>query len=540
MAQPQSRLQGVVDLLTLLSGNTGKTKETRSGGTTTTQTQLSPNDVTAIIKSVLGSNQGLAAVSSGQRAAGLYDSTVQTQLANDLLSRVTTDVAAKVAPTTVTKSPEKVVRGPVGSNDRGLALAGLGFLNKHRKDLMSLFESSNTSAPDFTYTPTEQDFSAPANVAGLGMSIDQLSGASDLGNISSFLPGLNNIDSLLPDLGLDNLTSDLTSLVNPGAFQFDPFTTVADLASFANGGVVKKKGKQNFANGGVINEAVMADVNYTPDEGRATDPVFKYLADKYTFLDRFEEQKRKQHSIFSQPDATRAAYEANEYYDIESGTTKSHGWRPSIEFALGDDKFLVPSGRTTGLRNLAPGEKPPEGQSAILGNRVPVREEPYDRKGHINLKGWTIDDREENGSFFSGLLGGILPVLSIIAPAFGGFAGLFGGLGSTVANSAFNFAANTGLKELAKPPVPDQVSFADIIDVPQIQQIAADMQEEQRRKLRGYANGFVGILPGNDRQGKDNITINVGGGEAVIPTDVVDALGEEFFTNLISQFHREV
>lgn len=60
-----------------------------SGGTTTvtTSNNVSPGAVDALIKNILEGTNGLAAVSSGQRTAGLYGSSTNQLLTNDLIAR---------------------------------------------------------------------------------------------------------------------------------------------------------------------------------------------------------------------------------------------------------------------------------------------------------------------------------------------------------------------------------------------------------------------------------------------------------------------
>lgn len=69
------------------------------GSGTTTQTNTSSETVSddkakAYLQQILESNSGLAAVSSGQKAAGMYSSTVNQQLTNDLLARASAQTAA--------------------------------------------------------------------------------------------------------------------------------------------------------------------------------------------------------------------------------------------------------------------------------------------------------------------------------------------------------------------------------------------------------------------------------------------------------------
>lgn len=71
--------------------------QTLKGGpkTTTTSGEVVSNEKsTALLKQLLESNNGLAAVSSGQKGAGLYSSSTNKLLTNDLLARSSANVAA--------------------------------------------------------------------------------------------------------------------------------------------------------------------------------------------------------------------------------------------------------------------------------------------------------------------------------------------------------------------------------------------------------------------------------------------------------------
>src|SRR4030067_1282723 len=84
-----SDLSSIASILKLFTKTPAKT--VTDSTTETTGLQLGPEQVQALLKSVLqgtGSGQGLASVAGGQKAPGLYKSTVQQQLVNDLLARV--------------------------------------------------------------------------------------------------------------------------------------------------------------------------------------------------------------------------------------------------------------------------------------------------------------------------------------------------------------------------------------------------------------------------------------------------------------------
>ena len=121
MAQ-ESSIGNLLTLLQAFSGKSGTT--TTTGGTSTKQTVLDQNTLNAIMKSALEGNQGLANVASGQRAAGMYDSTVNTQLTNDLLSRLATQTAVAGAPTVTTTPKTTVTTAAPGVGMGGVGMIG--------------------------------------------------------------------------------------------------------------------------------------------------------------------------------------------------------------------------------------------------------------------------------------------------------------------------------------------------------------------------------------------------------------------------------
>lgn len=77
---------------------------TQTGGTTTTTTSTNtdPKAVQAVVDSILQGTNGLAAVSSGQRSAGLYGSSTNQLLTNDLIARTAAEAAKLNQSTTQT------------------------------------------------------------------------------------------------------------------------------------------------------------------------------------------------------------------------------------------------------------------------------------------------------------------------------------------------------------------------------------------------------------------------------------------------------
>ena len=104
--------------------NTGGQTTQNSGaltntGTVTTSESVSPDAVNALVRSILEGTNGLAAVSQGQRTAGLYNSSTNQLLANDLITRTAGQAAALNRSSTVANNT-------VQADTRGTTQASVG------------------------------------------------------------------------------------------------------------------------------------------------------------------------------------------------------------------------------------------------------------------------------------------------------------------------------------------------------------------------------------------------------------------------------
>lgn len=114
---------------------TGPQTVTTSDRTQTTEEIASPEAVQALVKQMLEGTSGLAAISSGQKNAGMYNSTTNSMLTNDLMSRVAAAGAAlnKKQVTTVSggtqttsgTTTEKVMTPQISEGDLAKLMAGL-------------------------------------------------------------------------------------------------------------------------------------------------------------------------------------------------------------------------------------------------------------------------------------------------------------------------------------------------------------------------------------------------------------------------------
>lgn len=204
-------LQGITGVTDLVTDK--KTKTKTSGGTTT---QTSGLDITAegrnkLIEDALSSNSGLAETSSGKNRAGLYNSSTNQLLVNDLLDRVSASVdrdTAKQVTTTVASPTSQTAVTParVGLGDAALGIGG-AVAAKEIYDIFSsagsVIEELPSFVPAFEGAEAFADFGGLADVTGgfpvIGSALKFLSGEPEdaLASGAGFLLG----NSLLPGVG---------------------------------------------------------------------------------------------------------------------------------------------------------------------------------------------------------------------------------------------------------------------------------------------------------------------------------------------------
>lgn len=160
-----SELDVLASLLKMFQGEKTSSTKTDTGGsfTETQQTQMSPEIMAGLLKSALESNQGLASVSQGQRSAGLYNSSTNRLLANDLLSRLTARTAEAGAPKVVSRQAAPTIsttnKTDGGSDMLGKLLLGMTAYQKlggtkglksGYKDILDLISGGSASGASAT------------------------------------------------------------------------------------------------------------------------------------------------------------------------------------------------------------------------------------------------------------------------------------------------------------------------------------------------------------------------------------------------------
>lgn len=121
----------LADIISLIKLGSSSSQTTTSGKT------LTADQVQALLKKTLEGTQGLASITGGEKAAGLYNSTVATQLTNDLVSSAAAEAAAQsTASTSTTTTPATV--NPMKA---GLAMGGAQLLS-------SMFNPADAKNPE--------------------------------------------------------------------------------------------------------------------------------------------------------------------------------------------------------------------------------------------------------------------------------------------------------------------------------------------------------------------------------------------------------
>jgi hypothetical protein len=189
-----SLLQAAPNLVNLFADKT--TTQSTSGGTQSTQLQLTPDAVTAMINKLMQGTSGLAATASGQKGVGLYNSSTNQLLVNDLLAKVATETAAKAAPTVTTTSPQTSTNVAKAQVDPMMTALGIGGSIVGKKLLKSIIDGGSSTAASAA-TAAAGDLSGTILNAGGSDLASSIGGLDFIGNVASAGDIGNTISSLV-------------------------------------------------------------------------------------------------------------------------------------------------------------------------------------------------------------------------------------------------------------------------------------------------------------------------------------------------------
>ena len=226
LASLMQMFQGTKSTTTTSGGGTGGFTETKSSS-------LKEEDLANLLKTALESNQGLAAVTQGQRAAGMYNSSTNKLMTNDLLARLTAQAAQQGASQTVTRTGSPNQPQPQ-TQTQTVKSGGV----RNQGDLSKLVLGMTA------YNKLKGDPLAQKALSGAGSLIesgyDSLVGNTGTGAAAFDMAGPANFEQALApisassDFGMSNLSSDLGFMTDMNTSSFaDLFTGsgAADMAS---------------------------------------------------------------------------------------------------------------------------------------------------------------------------------------------------------------------------------------------------------------------------------------------------------------------
>lgn len=141
---------------------------TSKSGSSSTQTNITPEAMQAILTQILGGTAGLASVANGEKTAGLYGSSTNQLLTNDLLTTAAQKAALAGASTTTTKREDPAL----SPGKTAAAIGGLSLVQNLLKDqgglagLVKQFSGSKAGITTPVNTPVDTSAGNDPGVSG--------------------------------------------------------------------------------------------------------------------------------------------------------------------------------------------------------------------------------------------------------------------------------------------------------------------------------------------------------------------------------------
>lgn len=208
----------VSNLLALLSNSSALFSDRKSSITQTDS--ISSDGLNALLQHILESNSGLAQVASGEKGAGLYNSSTNQLLINDLLTRAAGEVQSRNTTRTVTSNHKAPIGSKVGNVLSSAAALKSGYeaINKFSKGALG---KKVDSAYDYVQDQLFGTGSSPTAGGSTGSfsSGSSVNTSGGLGNIGSGVSiGSGGIDSIIANTtaGLNSADA-FAALLNNGA-----------------------------------------------------------------------------------------------------------------------------------------------------------------------------------------------------------------------------------------------------------------------------------------------------------------------------------
>lgn len=251
-----------VSMLNMLAGLPktlfgSKASSLTTGGSTTEQTVFSQEAINSILRGIMegtSGGSGLAAITGGQKAPGLYNSTTRNLLTNDFIARAAAQTAEKNAPRITTREPTRRVEttpgvmgkgtaalltaAAIGSSKKGRAAVGEGY-DKLTQILSGKDALGNASTVGDWVGSEMYDFAdvGTSILSGTGSASSALELGDDLlgsglfnsGGADVASSGVSSLASMFPETDLESFAS----LVEGG----DSISFLPDMGGFSTAGL---------------------------------------------------------------------------------------------------------------------------------------------------------------------------------------------------------------------------------------------------------------------------------------------------------------
>lgn len=278
------------------------TTSTGGGSTETTSSNVSPEAINEIVKQLMSNpNNGLAAVSSGQRQAGIYNGTTNQLLTNDLISRVAGQAAALNKTETRTRSDNTTSKVKTAAPIKpGVGAGAIGLLQLIPKQVKDRITDSVLG----TGSSSAQSSGIKLGASGSGSNLNPNQEAYSFGGPSTGVYAqdgfdmsyIDSIQSATDTLGSD---IDLDTMLGGGSFVGDDIDLsfldeIVPASDDLSGAVLDDAFWDDilFADGGEVKSEKSSD----KDKPREISRVFGGMLQK-AIKDLLQTQKRREDAV---------------------------------------------------------------------------------------------------------------------------------------------------------------------------------------------------------------------------------------------------
>lgn len=251
-ADSMNTLVGLTNMIGAIQGTSKNQSSTQ-----TTQGNISQAGVDRVLQQILAGKGGVKDIAGAARGAGLYNSSTEAQLQNDLAARAAGEVAARQAGTTTT-TDTTVDQPGLGIGSLIKPMIGMGLIRPLLDQVMGMGTAGSTGTTAAASAPltTAGQVTAPNPIAA-GTATGDLSNMAQASMVNT-ASGINNVISGLTASGSGAAVQGTGAL--GGSLASDLGMTAADAASAASTAVNTGSAAAGGAAGGLSGIPLIGNV----------------------------------------------------------------------------------------------------------------------------------------------------------------------------------------------------------------------------------------------------------------------------------------